>query len=206
MRYLIIFSVITGLAIAGCVSNPKDETAWEPATVMDSSAVLQTGMNVSMVTFAELSKELQAAMKEGGVQQAVPYCNLKALPIADSLSELHGVLIRRVTDRTRNPADSLNEMEADVFASYRDAQAADGDMSPVVRGSADGAYYFAPILLQEFCLKCHGEPGTDIAAGDLELIQGLYPEDKATGYKPGELRGMWSIYFPQGKVPVKGDE
>lgn len=206
MKYLIFFVFITGLTLASCQNSPKEEATSEPVAMLDTASVLETGMGVSMATFAELSKELQAAMKEGGVQKAVPYCNLKALPIADSLSELHGVLIRRVTDRTRNPADSLNALEADVFASYRDAVAEDGEVSPVVRGTVDGAYYFAPIVLQDFCLKCHGEPGTDIAQEDLELIQGLYPEDKATGYRPGELRGMWSIYFPKGKVPVKAGE
>ncbi len=45
------------------------------------------------------------------------------------------------------------------------------------------------------CLKCHGLPGKDIDANTLALLQKKYPEDKATGYKLGDLRGAWKISF-----------
>jgi len=46
------------------------------------------------------------------------------------------------------------------------------------------------------CLGCHGTEGGDINAKTLKIIKQKYPEDKATGYKEGDLRGWWKITFP----------
>lgn len=186
-----------------CRTAETGEKTAEKAPVVDTVALISTGKNISMTTFSHLSKELQAALKEGGVRQAVPYCQLNAFPIADSLSEVHGVQIKRVTDRPRNPADSLNELEKDIFQAYMSEKLAGNELSPKVAAVDGGMHYYAPIILQEFCLKCHGGAGTDILPEDLALIQELYPEDRATGYRPGELRGMWSIYFPPSSLPMK---
>ena len=64
--------------------------------------------------------------------------------------------------------------------------------------------FLAPILLsKELCLKCHGQPGKDIAPGDLETIRRLYPGDEATGFAMGELRGLWRIDFPTASLNPK---
>jgi len=44
-------------------------------------------------------------------------------------------------------------------------------------------------------LQCHGEPGKDIQAENLTLLHQVYPDDKATGYKLGDLRGIWRVRF-----------
>ena len=45
------------------------------------------------------------------------------------------------------------------------------------------------------CLTCHGSK--EQIGGDLysDVIEALYPKDKAINFKLGELRGMWSIKF-----------
>ena len=45
------------------------------------------------------------------------------------------------------------------------------------------------------CLQCHGTPNQDIAPETLAAIQKLYPDDKATGFKLGDLRGLWRVTF-----------
>ena len=188
------------------MDNEKQASANEDIVAVDTAKLIQTGMEVSMSTFGVLSKELQNAMKEGGVQKAVPYCNINALPIADSLSREFGVVIRRVTDKPRNPADTMNQVESQAFARFASAIEADGSAVPTMVDLDEGAYYFAPIVLQEFCQKCHGTPGEHISDGDYAIIKDLYPEDMAIGYRPGQLRGMWSIYYPEDKVPYKSEE
>lgn len=201
MRILLLSLLSFLIIMEACRTAETPEKTADAGPVIDTAAVISTGMNISMTTFSHLSKELQAALQEGGVRQAVPYCQLNAFPIADSLSEVYGVLIKRVTDRPRNPADSLNELEANIFQEYRSEKEAGQELSPKVAVVDGGAHYFAPIMLQEFCLKCHGDAGTDILPEDLALIKELYPDDKATGYRPGQLRGMWSIYFPPSSLP-----
>ena len=206
MKKVLPILILSLLLVQACVDNEQRQTVSEDVQLIDTAKLIKTGVEVAMSTFGVLSKELQQAMKEGGVQKAVPYCNINALPIADSLSEEFGVVIRRVTDKPRNPADTMNQVESEVFASFTKAVNENGSTRPTVVDVQDGAYFFAPILLQEFCQKCHGTPGEQISEEDYALIKELYPDDKAIGYKPGQLRGMWSIYYPEDKVPYKSEE
>lgn len=74
-------------------------------------------------------------------------------------------------------------------------------LKPEVIRNADGSRAFlAPIVLgNPLCLQCHGAPGKDITAETLAAIQKLYPDDKATGFQPGDLRGLWRVTFPASK-------
>jgi len=45
------------------------------------------------------------------------------------------------------------------------------------------------------CMKCHGQAGKEIDAKTMEIISQKYPDDLATGYKEGDLRGLWKITF-----------
>jgi hypothetical protein len=52
------------------------------------------------------------------------------------------------------------------------------------------------IRIQEFCLACHG-PADSISAAVKQVIAARYPEDRATDYRLGELRGAISVTVRQ---------
>jgi hypothetical protein len=52
------------------------------------------------------------------------------------------------------------------------------------------------------CLACHGDPQKDIQPAVLQTISKLYPDDKAIGYKEGDLRGAWHIIFRNNSQPT----
>lgn len=55
-----------------------------------------------------------------------------------------------------------------------------------------GSYRYArPILVQQECLKCHGDPKDAPAA-----VLAKYGSEKAFGYKVGEVRGVVSVTLP----------
>jgi hypothetical protein len=56
-------------------------------------------------------------------------------------------------------------------------------------------HFYAPILLQQKCLACHGEIGKNVTVKTDSIIKSFYPHDAATGFKEGDLRGIWSIAF-----------
>jgi hypothetical protein len=200
--------LITAFAVIGssaCNSEPsakKDEKPTAEVDKVDTMLIVERGKEIALATFEALSKELSEALKEGGVQKAIPYCSVNALPIADSLSKKYGVSIKRVTDRVRNPADSLDGIEKPVFAAYKAEVVSGGELKPRVVSDGDGTWFFAPIYINPFCTQCHGEVGKDLSEDDYALITSLYPADEAIGYKPGDLRGMWSLYFPKSTLPV----
>ena len=60
--------------------------------------------------------------------------------------------------------------------------------------------FYKPIRIMELCTRCHGDRaafGPELA----EILKEKYPDDKAVGYRPGELRGMFvvSIRWPKGR-------
>jgi hypothetical protein len=67
----------------------------------------------------------------------------------------------------------------------------------VERDRAGRDVFYAPIVIpMDTCLQCHGEPGRDITEANLALIRSLYPDDAATGFRLGQLRGLWKVTFP----------
>ena len=54
--------------------------------------------------------------------------------------------------------------------------------------------YVEPIFMQPLCVTCHGAE----LAPDLQArLEELYPEDQATGYSAGDLRGVFWAELPR---------
>src|SRR5690606_15423874 len=89
MRQLLILMATSSFLLYACGSQQDsgDASKQEPPQI-DTAAMLSTGTQIAMATFGVLSAELSAAMARGGVAEAAPYCQLNALPIADSLSQV----------------------------------------------------------------------------------------------------------------------
>ena len=56
--------------------------------------------------------------------------------------------------------------------------------------------YAEPIFMKPLCVTCHGEA---LAAPVRERIAELYPEDRATGFRVGDFRGLFWAEFPAGE-------
>ena len=175
-----------------------------PVAKKDDTALLKDGKELASAGFALLSQNLIAAMAKGGVPEALKFCHANALPLTSEISVKHGVTVQRLSHKARNPANRAEGREGDVLGIF-DQQILSGQpAAPRIERDEQGrAVFYSPILLpMDTCLKCHGEPGKDISAADLALIRSLYPEDAATGFKLGQLRGMWKITFnPQPPKP-----
>ncbi len=198
--------ILIGLGLVlgpGCSEGDRSTSeADREAEVLDTTAWMRKGGEIAALSFQALSSELKQALQRGGVSEAVQYCNLKAYPIVDSLSKVHRARIRRTTFRTRNPKDRPDPTEAALLHRMEAARAAGQQPRPLVQRIApDTVLFAAPILTQPLCLQCHGEVGKDIDPDDYAIIRQLYPDDQATGYQAGDLRGMWSIrmYVPSGR-------
>lgn len=180
-------------AVFSCENQSSNQE--EAAAPVSDSVYLEKGKLIAAATFAALSGKLQAAMAEGGVPNAVEYCNLAAYPLVDSLSKVHQADIRRTSLKVRNPENSPSEAEKTALEFYAQAMSAGQALRPQVQRSDDGVIFYAPIQINAFCLQCHGKVGETLRAEDYAVIQKLYPEDRAVGYSEGDLRGIWSIRF-----------
>lgn len=192
------------LAMLGCSRNPETPppaAVSVPLSAETRLAAVQRGKAIVAETFSLLSSNLQSAIQQSGVSNALPFCSLAASPLTAGLAAQHGVTIRRVTHKARNPANQADAAELLILKQFAAALPAASATNPppphVTNFTAPTATFFAPIILNnELCLKCHGEPGKDIAPENVAVIQHLYPRDEATGFKLGDLRGAWRVDMP----------
>ena len=145
--------------------------------------------------FNVLSQNLKSALEKGGIETAIAYCNIAAMPLVDSLSIDHNAIIKRTSQRLRNPDNNADESENSMLSRF-EAQMMSGQViKPVLEETKGEVTYYAPILTNNFCLQCHGIPGQTLTEANNDLIKSFYPQDSAIGYSEGELRGIWSIKF-----------
>ena len=174
----------------------QNDAAKKESTAAEDVVYLEKGISIAGATFSVLSGQLQKALKEGGVANAVQYCNLAAMPLVDSLSRVHQAQIRRTSTKVRNPEDQPTLEEKLMLEDYAKKAREGKALQPVVRTIDDNTVaFYAPIMTVAFCLQCHGKVGETLKSEDYALIQQLYPDDQAIGYEEGNLRGRWSIQF-----------
>lgn len=153
---------------------------------------LDEGKQTAQSFQAALLSELGRALENGGVANAINYCNLQALPITDSISKMHGVQISRVSHKYRNPNNAASTFEQELIRRYQKDITAGVDVKPTL----EGELFYAPIAIKmPLCLSCHGVPGEDITPEDFILINAVYPNDNATHFKMGDVRGLLKIDF-----------
>ncbi len=206
-KYMVSLTIILNLLAiilacqpgSGSSSQKSEQTTTANKGVELSQADIEEykrlGMKVSMNTFTTLSQTLSKAIGEGGIGNAIQYCNLAALPMVDSLSQINNAEIRRASMKPRNPKDAPTPEERKILERYHKIAAEGESPEPVVQREGDKIAYYSPIVIKPLCLNCHGQVGTEVSDEDYAQIQALYPEDKAIGYKLGDLRGIWSIKF-----------
>jgi len=202
MKIIWFWVFISGLfLLAACGENSEsspEASAATPETLSEAERemYIDKGKSIAGATFAALSGQLQKALQEGGVQNAVDYCNVVAYPLVDSLSQVHDATIRRTSLKIRNPKDDPKPHEKAALERYEQKVENGEQLQPSVSLTDEGRVaFYAPIMTMELCLQCHGKLGEELAQADYELIQELYPEDEAIGYSEGDWRGLWSIEF-----------
>lgn len=145
---------------------------------------------------SELMTALQGAIAQNGVAGAVGACTVIAPAVAARLSDESGAVVRRTALRTRNPAARADAHETAVLQDLTAAPMADGkprEVSGWVQGDGSETFrYLRAIPTGPLCLSCHG---TKIAPDVAAAIASAYPDDKATGFVAGELRGAFSIQW-----------
>ncbi len=152
-------------------------------------------------SFAEsLQAELKGAMQASGPVAAIEVCNETAPAIARRHADREGWSVGRTSLKYRNPNNAPDPWEQMVLQSFEDRKAAGDDPASIDHAAyvtEDGRRifrYMKAIPTAEVCLNCHGsgEVRPEVAAKLAEF----YPDDKARGFKVGDIRGAFTIVQP----------
>ena len=139
-----------------------------------------------------LKDELIAAMKAGGPGYALGVCNIEAMPITARLSQDKDATISRVSLKNRNPGNVPNEWQRLALEEFDARVKAGEDIAPMASMSVvelNGkrqVRFMKAVPTDAACLACHGQ---QIAPDVQAKLDSLYPQDKATGYSQGQVRG-----------------
>jgi hypothetical protein len=167
------------------------EKAIADNTPKAKAAIKQLGGN--------LKKELLAAMKQGDPMQAMDVCKTKAMPITAEAQKSSGIAVGRTSEKYRNPENKPDAWETATLQQFatrmgKGEDAKGIDHAEVVTMEGKPVFrYMKALPVAPPCLACHG---SNIAPEVQAKIKTLYPEDKATGFNAGALRGAFTVQVP----------
>jgi len=183
-------SLIIGLA-AGAAAAQGD----------DSSRLAEEGRKMADSLLQMIRGELVKAVESSGPLRAIVVCKYSVPEITSNVSRTSGWKVSRVALRPRNPAlGAADAWEQRAILGFEQAVAR-GEKDPletaeIVNEPAGRFFRYARALtLNPLCMICHGptENMTDAVKAQLAVE---YPNDRATGYRLGQVRGAVTIKRP----------
>jgi hypothetical protein len=187
-----VFPLGAGLLLGACSADS--------APPGPSPEKLEAARTQAAAVADELGQQLVAALGEAiqrsGPVGAIEVCQLRAPQIAAELGQQRKIEVGRTALRLRNPANAPDAFERGVLEQFErelagGAQASSLHASRSVPDENGWRYeWLRPIALQPMCVVCHGD---QLAPELRDELARRYPADQATGFKPGELRGAFTV-------------
>lgn len=197
-----VLAVVLGAAglLAACAASTTAAPSAAASAAGEAPWVAQA-RKAGQEAPAKLLAVLQDELARGGPEGAVAACRDQAPEIAREVSAQTGWAIRRVSLRNRNPKavpDAWERAALEDFERRAAAGEAPGRLERaevVVEGGAKVERWMRALPTAELCLNCHGTSDR-IAPATAARIAALYPQDRATGYRVGEIRGAITLKRP----------
>jgi hypothetical protein len=163
------------IVLAACKKEaPKQEPEPEPAPQMAETKPAPDAPEPAGAAAARIAADVPTAKVEQG-KAAVAGLDTAGACTTPPTGTDRG----RMTRRPRNPANEVAGWQEEALAHFESLVAAGAtlDGAAFARTLDGGAVAYAqPVVIAEGCLTCHGENAA--------------PEDRATGYRVGDLRGL----------------
>ncbi|MBK7060224.1 MAG: DUF3365 domain-containing protein [Rubrivivax sp.] len=175
-----------------CVASAAQ--AAEPVWVSEARGV-------STAVPPKLLQVLQAEIAKSGPEGAISTCQVEAPALARAASQQTGWNVKRVSLRNRNPKAVPDAWERAALEDFDRRAAAHEPAATLERHEAvqeDGKTvwrYIHTLPTGELCLGCHGAQEQLSPAVKAKLVA-LYPDDRATGYRIGDIRGAMTLKKP----------
>ncbi|MEZ6043527.1 MAG: DUF3365 domain-containing protein [Planctomycetaceae bacterium] len=191
----------TGAPQASSERDGQVTTPFELLTELNESQQQQKEIALAAKDelFKRLSNRLMGVLQNDGAAKAIEVCRVDASAFSEQVGHEFGVEIGRTSFKLRSGANPSPDW-ANKFVEDR----IDEPRFVTLPQDAFGA--FLPIMLQKKCEICHG-PEEQIASDVRDALKLHYPNDKATGFSEGDLRGWFWIEVPRdAKLPSHTSE
>ncbi|MDP1930236.1 MAG: DUF3365 domain-containing protein [Gammaproteobacteria bacterium] len=172
---------------------PPYALSFEPMPVSAPPQLVAEAAAITQRFVGTLLPTLQLAIASGGPVHAIEVCAVQAPQIAQQFSEDTGWNVRRVSLKTRNSSaatpDAWEVMALNMFDERQRGGQAGADINVAEIVGREFRYMQAQPAAP-LCLTCHGN---DIAPDVRSVLEQRYPDDMATGYFNGQIRGAITL-------------
>ncbi len=161
-------------------------TALLALTPSQKSQALKIANTASKAYLDYLEAEILKTLKNYSMEDALMFCKTKAYPLSMKFAlqmsqKFHTkIKIKRISFKNRNNSNYPNITDQPILKKLSKSQ------KPIVKEYGKMVVVYEPIKISNLCLLCHG---TNINPQLHKIINKLYPNDKAIGYKLGDFRG-----------------
>jgi len=178
--------------LSGCgePSAARDDSRPLPVGQLDAAQEAQYGKATAArdAMFGQLMQALASEISTSGLAGAIGVCREVAPQIAESVSQQEGVSIGRTSWKLRNPHNAAPGWAEGLLGERpeepRVALGPEGELGVTL-----------PVRVMGLCLRCHGA-AESIPADVRGALEAHYPEDRATGFAEGDLRGWFWVVVP----------
>jgi len=145
---------------------------------------------------SDLKHVLKTSMKSGGPIKALDQCHIQAGAIAKENSLSSGWEIGRTSLKVRNENNAPDEWETTTLLQFEKRKTAGENLKTmeyaetVQEGDKLVYRYMKPIPTAGLCVTCHGG---DMSQDITKKVKSLYPNDQATGFMIGDIRGAFTL-------------
>jgi hypothetical protein len=181
---------VTSAMLSGCTKSVVKEDSQKSTVAIQAGLTPNAEQKVQLLAakdllFKKLSARLMEAMSNGGPASAIEVCSQEAQQIAADVGRESSTRIGRIGVRLRNSKNTPPPWAVKLVDDKI------GEPQFVVLDNQIAAALL-PIKLQPQCLMCHG-PVNQIGDDVKQKLSVLYPNDEATGFQDGELRGWFWV-------------
>ena len=185
------YRMLLALPLIAALSGQTDPTP------QDAEAIAAEARSLVKTFVASMKPLLQRSVRAHGAAGAIEVCADTAPELTARLAADSGWEIRRVSPRPRNLATaSPDAWETEAMARLAEQLQAGQPPGEANYGQwVDGRYrYMQAQVTEGLCLLCHGS--NQVTPDVRVAIASRYPDDRATGFTLGELRGAISLRSP----------
>jgi hypothetical protein len=195
-----ILMCLVGATMSLSVVAPRAQAAreWPTYSIKAAPTALRPSIQYGDLVILSIQNavlsELSRALAEGGPATAVRVCHMSALTVAYWAGSEEGVAGGRTSARLRSPANAPPPWAAPVVARLADRRTSGVDGFAVDLGARVGV--MRPVAHRAVCAPCHGRDEQLSPRVRAELNE-LFPHDRATGFREGDLRGWLWVEVPK---------
>lgn len=166
------------------------------ACTPNEDKLVQSSRELTKQLATDLKSRLKSTLQSSGPIAAISVCNIDAVKITNNVSSSFEGEIGRTSLKLRSLANKPDDWEETVLLKFEQLKDSGTPLNELeiyetVKVANKKVFrYMKAIPASEPCLMCHGK---NIAAPIKEKIQALYPQDEATGFSVGDVRGAFTI-------------